>query len=62
MLPTILDVLLLVLTVTKTYQIAKLLDGEFGSPIVCGTSLVPGLMSALTIFSKSFTLLRDGVQ
>jgi hypothetical protein len=34
-LPTILDVLLLTLTVTKTYQNARLLKGEFGSPIVC---------------------------
>ena len=31
----ILDILLLALTVTKTYQNARLLKGEFGSPIVC---------------------------
>ena len=32
--PTVLDVLLLALTVTRTYQNARLLEGEFGSPIV----------------------------
>ena len=31
----VLDVLLLALTVTKTYQNARLLKGEFGSPLVC---------------------------
>ena len=33
-LPMVLDVLLLALTVTRTYQNARLLEGEFGSPIV----------------------------
>ena len=59
MLPTILDVLLLVLTVTKTYQNAMLLKGAFGSSIVCKVSLVSGI--EFDTFLKMFTLLRDGI-
>ena len=42
MLPTILDVLLLVLTILKTYQNAMLLKGAFRSSVVCQMLLMSG--------------------
>ncbi len=49
MLPTILDVFLLVLTVMKTYQNAILLKKAFRSSVVCQMLLISGF-SLDTIF------------